>query len=81
MGLFNEYYEDAFNGEEALDDHDLDDEPEPLDPESWMDWNSEHLLNMWMSLRQYREDNYVNNTMMNLATFNDFCHFVMRFSS
>jgi hypothetical protein len=45
-----------------------------------MDWNSEHLLNMWMSLRQYREDNYIHNTMLNCATFNDFCHFVMKFS-
>lgn len=75
---FNEYYQDAFNGEDVLEDPDFDDDLEPLSPEDWMDWNSEHLLNMWMSLRQYREDNYIDSTMMNIATFNDFCHFVMK---
>jgi hypothetical protein len=77
---FNEYYEDAFNGEEEYDESENDEEPDTLAPEEWMDWNSEHLLNMWMSLVQYREDNHLTNSVMNFATFNEFCEFVRQFS-
>lgn len=78
MGLLNEYQYDAFTGEEEYDEEEIAEDYGPLSPEDWMDFNSTHLLNMWMSLRQYREENYINNTIMNFATFNDFCHFVMK---
>lgn len=80
MGLLNEYQYDAFTGEEEYDEEEVAEEYGPLHPEDWMDFNSTHLLNMWMSLRQYREENYINNTILNFATYNDFCHFVMNFS-
>ena len=51
-----------------------DDEPIDLDPESWHDWNSEHLLNMYMSLVDYCETQGL--TFMKNVPFNDFCHFI-----
>ena len=80
MGLLNEYQYDALMGEDAYEEEEVIEEYDPIGPEDWMALNSEHLLNMWMSLRQYREENYINNTIMNFATYNDFCHFVMNFS-
>jgi hypothetical protein len=83
MGFNNEYRDDAlFDADAAYDetydeqeDHDL-----VLDPSEWHDWHSEDVLNMWMSLRQYLEDNHMSNTLMNKATFHNFAEFVRIFS-
>lgn len=76
MGVNNEYSVDAFQYEDAHDDDSHDDNELVLDQEAWQDWHSEHILNMWMSLRQYLVDNSINNTLMNKATFHAFCEFV-----
>ena len=81
MGLRNEYSYDAFAGDDAFEEVEEDDEMAPLDEESWEDWHSEHLLNMWMGMRAYMEDNGLNNTMMQKATFHDFIQFIHDFSS
>ena len=82
MGINNEYAEDAYFDwtNPTGDSGDEDDADLVLEPEEWHDWHSEHLLNMWMSLRQYLEDNYMNNMLMNHATFHDFAEFVRHFS-
>lgn len=80
MGLRNEYSYDAFVGEDVIEEQDEDEGEEPLDPESWEIWYSDHLLNMWMSLRTYLEDNSINNSVMQKATYNDFLQFVHDFS-
>lgn len=51
-----------------------DDDPIVLDSESWHDWNSEHLLNMYMSLVEYCETQGLD--FMKNVPFNDFCHFI-----
>jgi hypothetical protein len=51
-----------------------------LSPTDWHDWHSEDVLNMWMSLRQYLEDNHLNSTLMNKASFHNFAEFVRQFS-
>lgn len=81
MGRNNEYTE-LFESDSILDDEYQDDqEPElELGPEDWHDWNSEHVLNMWMSLRQYLEDNHLQHTLMSKATFHNFAEFVRIFS-
>ena len=77
MGVNNEYGSDAFYFEDAREDEMLDEEDElVLDPESWHDWYSEDLLNMWFSLRQYCEDNYMAHRLLNKATFHSFCEYV-----
>ncbi|NBX49100.1 hypothetical protein EBT25_03990 [bacterium] len=82
MGINNEYRDDALvfeNDPDYEEDCPADNEL-ILSPEDWHDWHSEHVLNMWMSLRQYLEDNHMNNTLMNKATFHNFAEFVRIFS-
>ena len=81
MGVNNEYAYDAFQAEDAHDDECQDDEDQVLDPESWQDWNSEHILNMWMSLQTYLKDNGISSSILNNATFPSFVQYVSRNSS
>jgi hypothetical protein len=46
-----------------------------LDPESWEDWHSEKLLNVYLSLIEYCEDVSSVNFMTGIS-FNRFCEFV-----
>lgn len=66
-------YDDVVYTENEQDQED-DNDPIVLDPESWHDWNSEHLLNMYMSLVEYCETQGL--TFMKNVPFNDFCHFI-----
>ncbi len=76
MGQFNDYADDINQEDiDPTEDQDADDDgPHELDPESWHDWNSEHLLNMYMSLVEYCDSQGVH--FMRSVTFNDFCHFI-----
>lgn len=80
MGLGNEYSYDAFAGDDAFEDQEEQQEEEPLHPQDWEDWHSEHLLNIWMGIRAYLEDNGLHNTWLRRANFNTFCQFVRDFS-
>jgi hypothetical protein len=60
MGINDEYSRDAYNYELAYDSDESDETPDPLHPEDWQDWYSEQLLDAWMTIRQYAEDNYIN---------------------
>lgn len=46
-----------------------------LDPESWEDWHSEKLLNVYLSLIEFCEDTSSVNYMTGI-TFNQFCEFI-----
>lgn len=80
MGINNEYGEDAFFESTHDDQDDQDDNEAILSPEDWHDWHSEDVLNMWMSLRQYLEDNHLKSTLLNNAEFHNFAEFVRIFS-
>jgi hypothetical protein len=83
MGFNNEYRDDALFDADAAYDETYDEQEDHelvLDPSEWHDWHSEDVLNMWMSLRQYLEDNHLSNTLMNKATFHNFAEFVRIFS-
>lgn len=81
MGRNNEYNDEPIESDSILDDDQDDQEPElELGPEDWHDWNSEHVLNMWMSLRQYLEDNHLQHALLSKATFHNFAEFVRIFS-
>ena len=80
MGINNEYSIDAFTYTDAHDEDFDEFEDDGLEPEDWNDWNSEHLLNMWMSLRQYLDDNHASSSLLNNASFHDFAEFVRTFS-
>lgn len=67
---------DDFSGS-GEEDH--DDGPR-LTREDWDDLNSEHMLNMWLSIQNYLETFYLKREYLNQATFGDFCDFVYKFS-
>ena len=77
MGINDEYSRDAYNYELAYDSSDDDVSDEPMHPEDWQDWYSEQLLDAWMTIRQYAEDNYINLRF----TYPDFINFVMNSAS
>jgi hypothetical protein len=82
MGINNEYRDDALIGPDDVDDtyDEQEDHELVLSPMDWHDWHSEDVLNMWMCLRQYLEDNHLNSTLMNKASFHNFAEFVRQFS-
>ena len=82
MGINNEYRDDALFGGNDMDEtyDEQEDRELVLGPQDWHDWHSEDVLNMWMSLRQYIEDNNLNSTLMNNASFHNFAEFVRQFS-
>ena len=82
MGVNNEYSDNAlFNGDDVDEAYDEQEDHELiLNPTDWHDWHSEDVLKMWMSLRQYLEDNHLNSTLMNKASFHNFAEFVRQFS-
>ena len=83
MGLNNEYRDDILYSEDAFEPQEVDESDDHeliLDPQSWEDWHSEDLLNMWMSIRTYLQDRGMNNTLLKTANFNNFCEFVRFFS-
>ena len=59
MGLNDEYSRDAYQYEEAYDSDDSDDFDPELHPEDWQDMYSQELLDGWMHLRSYFEENYI----------------------
>ena len=82
MGINNEYRDDALFGGNDMDEtyDEQEDRDLVLGPQDWHDWHSEDVLNMWMSLRQYLEENHLNSTLMNKASFHNFAEFVRQFS-
>lgn len=73
MGLNNDYAYEV-NNEETDVSTSEDEEEVELDPETWQDYNSEHLLNMYMSLIEYCESQGL--PFMRNLPFNDFIHFI-----
>ena len=53
----------------------------PLDFDTWTTWYSNDLMNMWMSLRAYREDSYTGNYILDQGDYSSFCEFCYEFSS
>jgi hypothetical protein len=73
MGINDEYSRDAFTYELAYDSDENDETPDPLHPEDWQDWYSEQLIDAWMTIRQYSEENYI----YMKTGFHKFVEFVM----
>lgn len=74
MGRNDEYSRDAYQGDQYVYDSDDSDEFEnELDPETWQDWYSQELLDGWMYLRDYFDQNYIRCR----AGFPDFCDLIM----
>ena len=59
MGINDEYSRDAYNHEEACDSDDSDEFDPDLHPEDWQDMYSQELLDGWMYLRNFFDQNYI----------------------
>jgi len=59
MGLNDEYSRDAHDYEMAYDSDQSDEFDSQMDPEDWQDMYSEELLNAWMKIRDYMDNNYI----------------------
>jgi hypothetical protein len=73
MGVNDEYSRDAYDYELAYDSDESVNSPEPLHPEDWEVWYSEQLLDAWMTIREYADNNYLEVPV----TYNHFVDFVM----
>jgi len=73
MGQGDEYSRDAYDYQLVYSDDDSDDFDSQLDPEDWEDVYSQELLNAWMTIRMWYEDQY----LPVRATYNDFVEFVI----
>ena len=59
-------------------DDEGDNEPQPtgiLTVDEWTTWYSEDLMNMWMSLTDYRQDSGRFYAIMRNASYTNFCEF------
>ena len=73
MGLNDEYARDAYIYDQVWDSDDEDLEGPELGEEDWQDLCSQELLNGWMILRTYLDENYIESR----ATYNLFVNFVL----
>ena len=74
MGINDEYSRDAYDYQLAYESDSSDEvESEPLHPEDWEVWYSEQLLDAWMTIREYADNNYLELPV----TYNNFVDFVM----
>jgi hypothetical protein len=74
MGINDEYSRDAYDYQLAYDSDSSDEfESPPLHPEDWEVWYSEQLLDAWMTIREYADNNYLELPV----TYNNFVDFVM----
>jgi hypothetical protein len=73
MGINDEYSRDAYDYELAYDSEESVESPEPLHPEDWQDWYSEQLLDAWMTIRNFSQEQYLRIK----CGYPDFVDFVM----
>lgn len=52
----------------------------PMDVDTWISWYYNDLMNMWMSMRNYREDTSCSQFVLDKCDFEDFCQFCYDFS-
>jgi hypothetical protein len=74
MGINDEYSRDAYLGDHyAYNSDDSDEFDDEIDPETWQDLYSQELLNAWMTIRMWYEDQY----LPVRSTYHDFVEFVV----
>jgi hypothetical protein len=83
--VWSQYVQDA-NPTTANNDYSSDDEDDtiynnPLELQDWITWYSDDLMNLWMSMKAYREDTGNVHHFLNNMEWTDFCEFCYQFSS
>ena len=83
--VWSQYIEEANITEHVMDwiEEDPDDIPSrnhPLEFQDWITWYSDDLMNMWLSIKHYREDSGNQRNILDKMSWNDFCEFCYTFS-
>jgi len=81
--VWSEYVQEAHahdNDCEMSDGDNHEDGDRWMNCDDWTTWHSQDLMNMWMSIRAYREDSGTYYSILKVATYTDFCEFCYRFS-
>lgn len=83
--VWSHYVQDAV-GINNNNDHSSDDEDNtiynyPLEYQDWVTWYSDDLMNLWMSIKAYREDTGNVHNFLNSMQWTDFCEVCFQFSS
>ena len=83
--VWSHYVQDAV-GININNDHSSDDDDDtiynhPLEYQDWVTWYSDDLMNLWMSMKAYREDTGNQPYLLDQMDWNDFCEFCYNFSS
>lgn len=73
MGRNDEYSRDAYNYDLAYDSDESDDVDLELHPEDWQDMYSQELLDGWMIMKDYLDENYIEIN----GTYHDFVNLVV----
>ena len=73
--------ETTWNSDDDNEDQRMPPRNRPLDYQDWITWYSNDLLNIWMSLRAYREDTGNAGYLLDRLDWCEFCEFCYRFSS
>ena len=82
--VWSQYVQDA--NITNTNDYSSDDEDDtiyshPLEYQDWVTWYSDDLMNLWMSMKAYREDTGNVYHFLNSMEWTDFCEFCYQFSS
>lgn len=84
--VWSHYLQDVHNtqvdnheGSSDDDDH-MPSRNKQMPYDDWVTWYSTDLLNMWMSLRAYREDSGNTTYLLDNSEYDDFCQFCYEFS-
>jgi len=85
--VWSHYLQEITNNNTHEEDGNISEEDErmpprnkPMDFDEWQTWYSNDLLNMWMSIRAYKEDSGNESYVLDQAEFNDFCEFCYNYS-
>jgi len=83
--VWSQYIEDVHT---SKNDYSSDEENEldppcnrPLEFQDWITWYSDDLMNLWLSIKTYREDTGNVDNLLNNMDWNDFCEFCYAKSS
>jgi hypothetical protein len=70
------YVEEEDGDEEIFDIYNT-----PLEYHDWITWYNNDLMNMWMGVKMYLRDSYLEKPLMGDMDFDDFCSFFYQFST
>lgn len=77
----SDFVDDPYVNEFEDEDEIVDIYNEPLEYHEWVTWYSNDLMNMWMGMKAYLQDSYLEGPMLGAMTLDDFSSFIYSFSS